>query len=89
MEWLISRVCEEFHCLPADAVRAIDEDEDDLIFPIIELRGFVHAHHDLTTAAETSREISTPSPMHRRVLQLQNDERLRINRERAAAAPKG
>ena len=36
-------VCEEFHCLPAQAIEAIEEDIGGLIFQIIDLRSYARA----------------------------------------------
>ena len=43
MEWLISRICEEFHCLPSQAVREWDADDEGLVLDVIELRGYARA----------------------------------------------
>lgn len=37
--WVISRVCEEFGCLPSQAIRELERNED-LVFEIIELRAY-------------------------------------------------
>ena len=42
-EWVISRVCEEFNCLPAAAIEAIDDDIGGLLFKIIGLRSYKKA----------------------------------------------
>lgn len=42
-EWVISRVCEEYHCLPAQAIEAIDNDVDGLLFKIIDFRAYAEA----------------------------------------------
>ena len=44
-EWIISRVCEEFHCLPAAAEEAILEDVGFRVFKILELRDYAKAKH--------------------------------------------
>ena len=41
----MSRVCEEFGCLPAAAQEALEEDEGGLIFKIIDLRSYAAAKH--------------------------------------------
>ena len=43
MEWLISRVCEEFHCLPMAALDAIEDDAEGLIPVVLELRAYERA----------------------------------------------
>jgi hypothetical protein len=45
-EWIISRVCEEFHCLPSEAIEAIEDDVGGLLFTIIELRSYARAKED-------------------------------------------
>lgn len=42
-EWVISRVCEEFGCLPVDAIEALESDVDGLIFKILSLRSYAKA----------------------------------------------
>jgi hypothetical protein len=43
-------VCENFHCLPHEAIQAIDNDVDGLLFRIIGLRAYADAkeHYDST-----------------------------------------
>lgn len=48
-------MCEEFHCLPADAIEAIDNDVGGLLFTIIELRNYAKA-----------KEIYDTTPMEKR-----------------------
>lgn len=36
-------MCEEFHCLPAQAIEAINEDEGFLLFKIMDLRAYAKA----------------------------------------------
>jgi len=43
LEWLISRICEEFHCLPSQAIREWDDDAYGLALDVIELRGYARA----------------------------------------------
>jgi len=43
LEWLISRVCEEFHCLPMVALTAIEDDAEGLIPVVMELRAYERA----------------------------------------------
>jgi hypothetical protein len=40
---VISRICEEFHCLPGAALEAIEEDVGGLLFKIIDLRSYARA----------------------------------------------
>jgi hypothetical protein len=41
--WLISRICQEFSCLPSDAARELDEDPEHLALEIIDYRGYAAA----------------------------------------------
>lgn len=49
-EWLISRVCEEFGCLPSEAVRELMEDPTQLALDILELRAYARAKAALEQA---------------------------------------
>lgn len=42
-EWIVSRVCEEFHCTPSVAREEIDADVDNQLFKIIEMRAYEKA----------------------------------------------
>ena len=50
LEWTISRVCEEFHCLPSEAAREIMEDPAQMAFDIMELRAYARAKEALDNA---------------------------------------
>jgi len=45
VDWVVSRVCQEFGCLPAAAGKAIEEDENGVIFRIMALRAYSSAKH--------------------------------------------
>ena len=47
---MVSRVCEEFHCLPDEARRALDTDYNGNIFKIIDMRGFAGAKQRIDNA---------------------------------------
>jgi hypothetical protein len=55
-EWMVSRVCEEFHCLPSQAVREIMDDPQQMALDIIHLRGYAYAKETLENA-KSSRDI--------------------------------
>lgn len=57
-EWIISRVCEEFHCLPAEAIDAIENDIGGLIFTIIELRSYAKAKEEFDSTPMEKRRKS-------------------------------
>ncbi len=47
--WLVSRVCEEFHCLPAQAEQELDRDFDGVL-EVIELRAYAQTRARLMSA---------------------------------------
>ncbi len=69
--WLVSRVCEEFHCLPKDAETAIEEDEEGLIFEVMDLRALAATKREFDHAVEQGKTIDQPSPMMRELMQLE------------------
>lgn len=40
---MISRVCEEFSCLPAEAIHALEHDHNGLIFVILDMRNYAES----------------------------------------------
>jgi len=54
-EWIISTICEEFHCLPNEAIKAIQEDEGFTLFKILDYRAYARA-----------KEIYDRTPMEKR-----------------------
>lgn len=56
MEWLISRICEEFQCLPSQAVREWDADDEGLVLDVMELRGYARAKQAWDQATESGDE---------------------------------
>jgi len=50
--WIISRVCEEFGCLPDAARRALDNDFNGSLFKILDLRGLASAKSRIDHAAK-------------------------------------
>ena len=53
-EWLVSRVCEEFSCLPSQAVKELMDDPLQMATEIMHLRSYAEAKHILDSA--TSQE---------------------------------
>ncbi len=43
LELLVSRVCQEFNCLPSEALREIEEGPAGLVWRVIEMRDFARA----------------------------------------------
>ena len=50
-EWLISRVCEEFHCTPSVAQDELESDED-LIWTILEMRNYANTKNRIDNATD-------------------------------------
>ncbi len=59
-EWAVSRVCEEFHCLPSAAVNELMDDPDRLALEIIELRAYARAKEQLDNAKKSTDVPKTP-----------------------------
>ena len=59
-EWVISRICEEFGCLPSQAVRELDLMDADLVFTILEMRSYAHAKATVESAKKQSDLKMTP-----------------------------
>lgn len=51
LEWVISNVCEEFHCLPSQALREIQDGPLGLVGRIIDCRAYAHTKHLVDEAA--------------------------------------
>ena len=50
--WVISRVCEEFDCLPDQAREALENDTNGSIFQILELRALANAKSRIDDAGK-------------------------------------
>ena len=50
-EWLISRVCEEFHCTPSVAQAELVSDED-LIWTILQMRNYANTKERIDNATD-------------------------------------
>lgn len=67
--WVISRICEEFHCLPSQARRELAEHDGDLVFDILSLRSYVRAKQRVDDATS---EMDVPkTPAVRMVFEVQ------------------
>lgn len=51
--WTVSQVCEEFGCLPSEAVDELDHDPDGLTFDVLFLRSFKRTWDAWSAAAGT------------------------------------
>jgi hypothetical protein len=59
-EWVISRVCEEFHCLPSQAVRELEQDPDRLALNILSLRDYARAKRVYDSTTDSSKLPESP-----------------------------
>lgn len=41
--WLVSRICEEYHCLPSQAIQELWKGPSQLVLDIMELRAYAQA----------------------------------------------
>ena len=57
--WIISRICEEFHCLPTRAALELDQDPEQMALHILPLRAFQRAKslHDSADTAEKRKRL--------------------------------
>ena len=60
-EWVVSRVCEEFNCLPSQAIREIMTDPSQMAFDIIELRSYARAKEILDNAKDAKEIPDSPA----------------------------
>lgn len=82
-EWLVSRVCEEFGCLPSEAVHELEECDAVLVLDILELRAFVRAKDQLEMAQQTGQEV-IDTPMVRQVREIMSGPVLEDQEQREA-----
>lgn len=69
--WLISRVCDEFHCLPSAAIRELNRCES-LVFEMLDLRAYARTKQDCDDADASEGKIAAPKgPMADMVYQIQ------------------
>ncbi len=59
-EWIVSRVCEEFSCLPSAAVNEIMDDPNNYALDILELRAYQRAKEALDNAKKPTDVPKTP-----------------------------
>ena len=45
--WIVSRICEEFGCLPSQAINELEIDVRKPLFQIIKMRAYANAKHRL------------------------------------------
>lgn len=70
LELAISRVCEEFQCLPTAALREIQEAPYNLIADIIDVRGFIRTKEAYDRATPGSNIEAPQGPMADRVWEV-------------------
>lgn len=57
----MSRVCEEFQCLPSEAIRELEEGVPGLALDVMELRSYARAKHALDAAKDEKDVPDTPA----------------------------
>ena len=81
-QWLVSRVCEEFGCLPSEAIVEIEEGPTQLVLDIMELRAYANAkqvvdqvYEAAKRAAQTGGEMPDvpETPMIKRVVEIMRE----------------
>jgi len=70
-EWIISRVCEEFNCLPSAAIREIKNDPAQMVFDIMELRAYANTKEMLDNSKDKMDIKHTP--MVEKVFEVVNE----------------
>jgi hypothetical protein len=75
-EWIVSRICEEFGCLPSQAVRELEDGDADLVFTILEYRSYARAKQTID-AAQSAADV-TPTPMTTMVFAVQAELQARL-----------
>jgi len=68
-EWVVSRICEEFHCLPTAALAELLDDPAGMAIEILELRAYARAKESLDNAK--SKNDVPSSPMVDMVMEIQ------------------
>lgn len=69
-EWVISRVCEEFGCLPSQARRELEDADADLVFTILEMRSYAAAKRIVDNAKKKD-DLKMSDPAIRRVFEIE------------------
>ncbi len=70
-EWVVSRICEEFHCLPTAAINELFDDPSGMAIEILELRAYARAKEALDNAK--SKNDVAGSPMVDLVMEVQEE----------------
>lgn len=84
---LISRICQEFNCLPSEAARELMEDPEQLVFSVMEARSYMackEAYDSTTSETDDKLEPWLDSPM----LELVKATTLRLTRRVATGFAK-
>lgn len=69
--WIVSRVCEEFRCLPSQAVRELEDEDAELVFAVLEMRAFARAKAEVERPGLKAGDLNMRDPMIRRVFELE------------------
>lgn len=70
---MISRVCEEFHCLPSEAARELDRCEA-LVFAVLEMRTYAQTKQAIDDAEASDGQRDAPKgPMADMVYEIEYD----------------
>lgn len=90
-EWVISRVCEEFSCLPLEAIEALEHDYNRLIFRIMKLRSYAGAKREYEAGQkETDTERRPQGPHIEEVREIEFEfikARIKATEEKAKENP--
>jgi len=65
--WIISRICEEFGCLPDAARRALDDDCNGSIFHLLDFRSLANAKQRIETAGKGDRPTDAAATRYTRL----------------------
>ncbi len=63
-EWIVSRICDEFGCLPSVAIREMEETPAGLLWTILDMRAYARAKADIDRAKEDDSAEIEYSEMH-------------------------
>lgn len=80
--WWVSRVCEEFHCLPSEALKELRRAPEGLVEDIVEARAFAATWRVWSEAKE--KKSVPPSPMLDLVIEIE----MTVRQEQIAAQQK-
>jgi hypothetical protein len=69
-EWVISRICEEFGCLPSAAIRELEDGDADVLFTVLEMRSYARAKAHVDGAKKQGDLKMTPAV--RRVFEIEH-----------------